>query len=225
MAAYCSQSDVYTYGLPRGALGNPGRLVDSSLASTSTITLNEHGFQTGDPFKVRATAGGSLSSPLVAGTTYYALRLDDSTFQVSATPTGGPITLTSDGVSVVVTADLPFDALCEFYSRWADSFLPAEAVPLAAPYPIIIVGIVAQLVAKKVQILSGMKSESMDEAEVAAGAQLKRYAAGIPVRGVAPTQVQTNLTITQAERHEVIGRPLWGHNRDGNPSDEGGFCP
>jgi hypothetical protein len=197
MVAYAQQSDVYTYGLPRGALGNPGRLVDSSLAATSTVTLSEHGFATGDPLTFRIPSGtnGSLPAPLVAGTTYYAIYETDSTFQVSATPNGAPITLTSDGVSVIVQKDLPFAQLLERYSRFVDGFLPAHVVPLAAPYPITIVALVAELTARRIQILSGVTSESMDALEASAAKQLQRYASGIPARDAATTQVESNLAV------------------------------
>lgn len=206
MTAYATQGDVYKYGLPRGALGNPGRLVESSLASTSTITLFEHGLETGDALTTRAADGGILSAPLVAGTIYYAIRLTDSTFQLAATPTGPAITLTTDGVEMFVAVDLPWDALLERYSRFVDGFVPAHAVPLAAPYPITVVAVVAELVAKKAQILSGVRSGSMDEAEASAAAQLKRWAAGVPVRDVAPTQQSTNLAVV----HSVCDRRIGG---------------
>lgn len=205
MASYATQSDVYKYALPRGSLGNPGRLVAASLAATSTIELEEHGFSTGTPVTFRVTQGGSLSSPLVAGTIYYVLYVSDSFFQVSATSGGAPITLTTDGVSVQVATDLPWADVGEFYSRWADAFLPAEAVPLATPYPITVVGIVAQLMAAKMQRLSGTSSESMDKDEIAAKAQLERFAKGIPVRDVAATQVQTNLAVSQPKKERLIG--------------------
>src|SRR5215831_13470211 len=120
MTAYATQSDVYKYGLPRGALGNPGRIVDSSLASSSTITLAEHGYVSGDAVTFRATEGGTLSSPLVAGTTYFVIYVTDSTFKVSATPNGSAITLSTDGVSMVVANNLPFAEVLEFYSRFVD---------------------------------------------------------------------------------------------------------
>jgi hypothetical protein len=224
MTAYAAQSDVYKYGLPRGALGNPGRLVDSALAATSVVTLCEHSFATGDAVTFRVTQGGTMAAPLVAGTTYYVLYLTDSTFQVSATPNGSAITLTSDAVSMLVSADLPFDDVLEFYSRFVDGFLPAHVIPLPTPYPITIVAIVAELTAKKIQILSGMKSGSMDESEIAAGAQLKRYAAGLPVRDAATTTQPANLSVVRADRREnVIGwGRLWGQYGGGSdPSDNG----
>ena len=230
MTSYATQNDVYTLALPRGSLGNPGRLVAASLAATSTIELEEHGFSSDGttPITFRVTQGGALSSPLVSGTIYYALYLSDSFFQVSVTPAGSPITLTTDGVSVQVATDLPWEAIGEFYSRWADAFLPAEAVPLAAPYPVTIVGIVANLMAAKLQRISGTSSESMDKDELAAKAQLERYIKGLPVRDVAVTQVQTNLTTHQARRDDRIGRygPPYGAGSGSDPSNNsGGWYP
>jgi hypothetical protein len=223
MVAYATQGDVYRFGLARGALGNPGRLADSSLASTSTITLAEHGFASGDPITVRATAGGVLSSPLVAGTIYYVLRLDDSRFQVSATANGAPITLTTDGVSVMVAADLPFSDVLEFYSRFVDGFLPAHAVPLPTPYPITVVAIVASLAARRLQILSGVTSESMRDEELAAKAQLERWAKGLPVRDAAATTQPANLAVTkQPSRPPRIGVPFFSSSVNGTPSDNDG---
>ena len=210
MTAYATLADLYKYGLPRGALGsNQGRLVASSLAATSTIELSEHGFVVGDQVTTRATDGGTLSAPLVAGTPYYVLPITESTFQLSATPGGSAITLTSDGVSMAITADLPTDALLERYSRFADGFLPAHAVPLPSPYPVEVVAVVCELTARKLQILSGMTSETMKDAEVSAMAQLQRYAKGIPVPSVAKGTVAANLAIVRSAcGEETIGRPL-----------------
>ena len=213
--SYATQSDVYKFGLPRGALGAPGQLVASSLAATSTIELDQHGFVSGDAVLFRATANGVLSSPLVEAQTYYVLYVTDSTFQVSATPNGSPITLTTDGVSMLVVASLPFEDVLNFYSRFVDGFLPAEVVPLDSPYPITVVAIVAELTAKKIQILSGVKSGSMDEAEIAAGAQLKRWSAGLPVRDAAVTQQPANTAVTTRVCNDRIGTPLYGYGPGG----------
>ena len=42
------------------------------------VTLDEHAFATNDPLTFRAQAGGSLPAPLVEGTTYYAIEVDDA---------------------------------------------------------------------------------------------------------------------------------------------------
>lgn len=220
MTAYATRADVYKHGLPRGALGNPGRISESALAATSKITLSEHGFVTGDAVTFRVTQGGGMAPPLVAGVTYYVLALTDDTFQVSATPNGSPITLTGDAVQMIVTGALPFDDVLEFYSRFADGFIPAHVVPLSAPYPITIVGVVAQLAAKKLQILSGVSSESMDQAELAAKAQLERWAKTLPVRDA--TAQPANLAVHRARRHEDrIGFPVTRNiNGDDLPTND-----
>jgi len=218
MVAYATQADIYRYVLARGALGNPGRLVDSSLAATSTITLAEHGFATGDAVTLRATAGGALSAPLVAGTIYYAVYVNDSEFTLSSTADGlTPITLTTDGVSVMVAADLPFAAVLELYSRFVDGFLPALAVPLPTPYPITIVAIVATLAAKRLQVISGMTSESMKDEELSAKAQLERWAAGLPVRDAAAATQPTNLAVSPTCQPRVIGMPYPFVDPNGSP--------
>jgi hypothetical protein len=215
MTAYAQKSDVYLYGLPRGALGNPGRIVDSALAADSVFTLSDHGFATGDVVYFRAPAGGTLAEPLVTATAYYAIYLTDSQFQVSTTPNGSAVTLTSDAVSMIAWTDLPFDQVLEFYSRFVDGFLPAELVPLQAPYPITVVAVVATLAAKRIQILSGMRSESMDADEAGAAMQLQRWATGVTVRDAAATQQPANTAVTTSVRNDIIGTPMYGRGPGG----------
>lgn len=182
MVAYATRADVYKYGFSRGTLGNPGRLVASALASTNVLTLEGHGFETDDEILLRAESGGSLPSPLVAGTAYYAIRLTDSTFSVATTPGGTAVNLTTDGESVVVSAALPFDEVLEFYSRFVDDFLPAHLVPLAEPYPVTVTATVAELAAKKLQLIAGQTSDAIDAVELAAKARLERWAKGLRIR-------------------------------------------
>jgi hypothetical protein len=196
MVAYATRRDVFRYGLPRGTLSSEGREVASCLASTDTLELESHGFETDDVVTVRAIQGGTLAAPLVAGTSYYVRRVTDSTFQLAATAGGASINLTTDGVTMIVSIPLPFDDVLEFYSRFVDGFLPAHAVPLKTPYDVTVVALVAELAAKKLQHLSGVSSVSMAEFELGAKAQLERYAAGLPLRSVASTQASTNLAVT-----------------------------
>lgn len=201
---YCTRGDLYRFGLTRGALGVAGRVVESSLASTDVITLDAHGFDTGNEVAFRATEGGTLSSPLVAGTTYYAIRLSDSTFQVAATDGGAALDLTTNGVSMIVATALPFDDVIEFYSRWVDGCVPANAVPFVDPVPVVVKAIVAELSAKKLLQLAGHTSASVNEAELAAKAQLERWSKGIPVRdanATAPTNkaVASSISVAGAD--------------------------
>lgn len=185
---YCTRGDLYRFGLPRGVLGSSGRIVESSLAATDAITLDGHGFETDDQVAFRASEGGTLSAPLAAGTTYYAIRTSDATFKVSATEGGAAINLSSDGVSMIVAVALPFDDVIEFYSRWVDGFVPAHLVPFTAgSVPVMIKAIVAELAAKKLMQLAGHSSESVNDAELVAKAQLERWSKGVPLRDAAAT--------------------------------------
>ncbi len=172
-----------------------GRLVASSTASSDVLELEGHGFETDDALIVRAIESGTLSAPLVAGTTYYVSRLTDSTFKLAATAGGAAINLSTDGVAMMVTIALPFDRVLEFYSRFVDAFLPAHLVPLTAPVPVTVVGIVAELAAKKLQALCGAASEIVAATELVAKAQLERWAKGIPLRDTTAT-ASANRAIT-----------------------------
>lgn len=207
--AYATRRDLYRYGLPRGGLSMPGRLVDQASAGSDLITLDGHGFETDDEVLVRAIDGGSIAVPLAEGVTYYAILVTDSTFKLSATPSGAPIDLTSAGENMLVATPLPVHAVLEFYSRFVDAFLPAHAVPMPSPYDVTVVAIVAELAAKKLLMLSGQTSVALDAAEVAAKAQLERWAKGIALRSAAPATVATNVAIV-----DTLGSALdprgWG---------------
>ncbi len=191
---YCSRRDVNRW-LPSGEITGSSRLAESALSSTETITLDGHGFETDDEVTVRAAEGGSLPAPLVEGTLYYAIRITNATFQLAATASGSPINLTSDGTSVVIIKQPPFYDVIEFYSRWADSFIPAHLVPLEAPIHPLVKVIVAQLSAKALLNLDGKSSEIVNAAELAAKAQLERFAKGLPLRGADAT-APANLAVT-----------------------------
>lgn len=180
---YCAPADVYTFGLPRGALSAQARTVATVSASTETIELDEHGFETGMPISFRAAEGGAMPSPLVEGTTYYAIRVDAARFQVAATVSGAAINLTTAGSNVMVAAPLPILEVIEAYSRWSDCMLPAEIVPFApGAVPVLVKMIVAELAAKKLLHLAGQTSEAVDAAEASAEKKLARFATGKPVR-------------------------------------------
>lgn len=199
---YATRSHLYTYGLPRGLLANPGRLCASALSATDAFELDGHGFEVDKALLFRAESGGTLCSPLVAGVTYYAIPQNDQFFKVAAAPAGAAINLTTDGVSVIVATALPFDEVLEFYSRFADGFLPAHLVPLQAPYPITVTALVAELSAKKILQLSGQSSASMTEAELAAKAQLERWAKGLPLRDGRAT-APANLSYSESVTHDT----------------------
>ena len=204
---YCTHSDVYAYGLPRGLLANPGRVVSAVYPSTDLLELDGHGFgASGDRTAVlfRAEAGGSLPAEITAGTTVYAEAVSYSTFQIYAAASGGsPVGLSTAGSNVVVATPLPFDAVIEYYSRWADQFFP-HGVPLEAPIPALVVGIVASLVAGKLLLISQQSSASMKDLELEAKAILERFGKGMPIRDAKAT-ASTNLAITQPQPQGLPG--------------------
>ncbi len=183
--------------LPMGTMPSPSSLVASSVAGTDVVTLDGHGFETGDALQLRAVDGGTLSAPLVDGTTYYAIRLTDSTFKVAATVSGSAIDLTSSGIEMIVSKPLEFDYWIGVYSRWADTSLPGHLVPMGrtAAVPEVVESIVADLVAKRMFNVGGQASESLKDMEIASVAQLARFATGIPVRDSNAT-ASANLAVT-----------------------------
>lgn len=180
---YCTDSDLYNYGLPRGSIPNPGRLVASASTSTGALTLDVHGFADDDPLTFRAEAGGTLPAPIVAGTTYYAIAVDDNSFRVSATAGGAPLTLTTAGSRTVVITPLPLEASRAWASRIVDQSLPAHLVPLAEPFPDLVVMTTAELAIGK--LLQGKGSTAKSLVMMVADAQkmLARWAKGVPLRG------------------------------------------
>jgi hypothetical protein len=203
---YAQRADLYRYGLTRGELANPARLCASVLAATNAFELDAHGLEADDPVMLRAESGGALPAPLVAGETYYAIRDSASVFRVAATPGGPPIDLTSNGSSVLVITPLPVDQVLEFYSRFVDPFLPAHLVPLKAPYPITVTGVVAELSAARLLRIATQSSESMKDLEVGAMAQLQRWAKGVPLRDARATGA-ANLAVSASAGRDPRG---WG---------------
>lgn len=193
---YCSRRDV-SRRLPLGSVSSPSGIVASSVATSDVITCDGHGLETDDEVTVRAIAGGTLSAPLAEGTTYFAIRLTNATFQLAATTGGSAINLTSDGVSMMVIREPLFDEHIEFYSRWADGLLPAHLVPLQAPIHPLVRGVVADCAAKRVLNADDKSSAAVDATELAGKAILERYAVGLPLRG-APVTGPANLAVSGA---------------------------
>ncbi len=194
---YTTRSSVIRR-LAIGGIPTTSALAASSLAGSETVTLDGHGFETGDPLTVRAITGGALSAPLVAGTTYYAIRLDNASFKLSATPTGAAIDLTTDAVEMMVMRDPDFDYWIGVYSRWADTNFPGHAVPFTpGKVPSIVESLTADLVAKRMFNVGGQASDSLKDMEITSAAQLARFATGMPIRDAAAT-APTNLAINAA---------------------------
>lgn len=203
--SYAQRSDLFKYGGQPSELANPGRVCASVVAATDTFELDGHGFESDNVLQFRAEEGGNLPAPLIAGTSYYAERVSDTHFKARATAGGAAVNLTTDGVSVVVVKALPFDDVLEYYSRFADQFIPAHAVPLRDEDRTLVKGVVAKLSFKELQRLNGVSSISMKDAELEAKAQLERWSKGLPIRNAASQH--TNLSISENASLDPRG---WG---------------
>lgn len=180
--AYCTASDLYGYGVPRGSIPNPGRLIVAVDTTAHTLELGEHGFSDGDPVTFRAESGGSLPAPLVAGTTYYAIEISDSLFQVAATDGGAAVLLATEGSRIVAIAPLPIAKAIAYASGVIDDSVPAQVVPIENP-PAIIVATCAELAAAKLGYFAGAVGKTLADVLDAAQKRLDRWAAGAAVRG------------------------------------------
>jgi hypothetical protein len=183
MAGYCEPSDLYDFGLPRGAVPNPGRLVYAFDATANTCALDVHGFATDDPVLFQTEAGGALPTALAEGVTYYAKPVDESHFQVAATAGGTAISLAGTADNVLAISPLPVGAAIEWGARVIDDMLPAHIVPLSSPYPPIIVQTNAELAAGKLASRGGYVSKALTDILDGARKRLERWAKNVEIRG------------------------------------------
>ena len=197
--AYCLPADLYSYGLPYGALASPGRLVDSVSVAEDSITLDAHGFAAGTPVQFRAVGGGSLPDPVASGVTYYASPLDDWRFQVALTVDGAAIDLTTAGTTFQVYASLPVEATIEKASRRIDDMIPAHLVPLSDPVPDIVRMTAAELAAADLLAITGGASEALTAVYDRAQKRIARWARNVAIRGTnAPPTAQRSLSSVNA---------------------------
>lgn len=192
---YCSRGDVVAE-LPIGGIISQG-ITASASSDTDTLESDGHGFETDTPLLVRTAdaVDADLPAPLVDGTTYYAIRVSNSSFKLSATQGGSAIDLTTDASEVVISREPRYEETIEFYSRWADDLLPAEVTPLAEPINVLVKGCVARLCAKHLMNTGGQDSAAVRDEMESAKTIIERHAQGLPLRG-ATTTTSTNKAIT-----------------------------
>lgn len=183
---YCSGADLYRYGLPRGSLPNPGRLVPSAHASENVIELDGHGFEADAEVLVRiedGVSGSAVPGGLLAGTTYYAIPVTDSTFRLASSPGGPAIDLTSSGFNFLVWAPLPVVSAIRAAAARIDDLLPAHVVPLTAPYPETVVRMNALLAIEYLLNYTGGTNPGLAAMLAEQKGDMLRWAAGVPLRG------------------------------------------
>lgn len=208
---YCAESDLYNFGIPRGALSNPARLLDGTDSAANLLLLDLHGLSADQPFTLRAEAGGSLPAPLLARTTYYAIPAGQNALQAAAFSGGSAIALTTDGERVLLIAELPVLEAIEFASRFLDECLPAHVVPLASPVPEIVRMTTAEVAAAKLAGFTGNTSVSLSNTLDAALKRIAKWAAGVPVRGPLAPATDTNRAVSAtATARDSRGWRRWG---------------
>ncbi len=183
---YCSPADLYRYGLPRGSLPNPGRLVTAADASANLIELDGHGFADDDELRVRVedgVAGSALPGGLAEGTSYYAIPVSESTFKIAAAPGGAAIDLSSAGSNFFVWAPLPITSAIRAGAARINDLLPAHVVPLSAPYPESVVRMNALLAIEYLLQYTGGANPGLAAMIADQKTDLLRWAAGVPLRG------------------------------------------
>jgi hypothetical protein len=201
---YCEKSDVFRW-FPRGSVTNPARLVSAVSTTAETLTVDGHGLSADDEVTFRAESGGSLPSPLVLGTTYYAIPVTESTFQVATAAGGAAVNLTSAGSNVLMISDLPWASWIESATSEIECTLPAHALPIAAPYPAVLTRYTAGIVAEMAMVFCGVSSESIQVQLDRVREELAMWRKGIAIRGSAnPTSGQVPYlytgTTTEATR-------------------------
>jgi hypothetical protein len=195
MTAYATESDLYEFGMARGAVPNPAKLIAAVSVALDEFTLDEHGLADDQAVTLRAQAQGSMPAPLVAGVTYYAKPTGDSTFQLRPAPADAALEITTAGSLVLLMIPLPIESALEWGARVIDDMMPAHVVPLVAPYPPIVTITNAELAAWKLAGLKGSSSKALSEMVDDARKRIERWAAGVPVRGVdASEQTRDNLS-------------------------------
>lgn len=204
MVAFCTPADLRSYGLPRGGLANRGRLVSSVSTSGNSLALDDHGFDTNDSLVLRAESGGSLPAPLLEATTYYVIRVDDFSFQLSESVDGPAVDLTTAGERFLVIAPLPIAKSIEWASEIILDQLPAHVVP-ESPYPAILVATSAELAVGKLLTYTGQGAGGLNKMVDDAVARVARWAKSIPLRG-ANVPASANLAVTKP----VAGGSGWG---------------
>jgi len=197
VSAYCTSTDAYRF-VPPGLLANPGRLVASASSTTEILTLDGHGWVTGQEIIFRAESGGSLPSPLVAGTSYYAIVLTADTLRVATTLAGALVgsyvNLTTTGSSIVVVAPLPWDAWIAECSAMIDQTLPAHIVPLTGTIPEPIKSYAACLLAMRALAHVGAATQAVQGQLEFWQRQADKWARGVPLRG-ANVPTSANLAV------------------------------
>jgi hypothetical protein len=178
----CQSSDLYAFGIPRGATPNPGRVIASLV--DSILSLDIHGLDTGTEILLRPAGNGELPAELSEGVTYFAEAVTEHTFKVRATASGAALTLTDTDDPIMVIVPLPVAEAIAWAEQVIYDSLPAHAVPIAqsAAVPQLLRMTCAELAAGKLLSISGAASRSLSDTVDMALKRVERWGRGVPLR-------------------------------------------
>lgn len=190
----CQPSDLFAFGVPRGATPNPGRCLAQLV--DDVCFLDVHGFDTGAPIMFRAV-GGTLPAELAEGVTYYAESLTEHTFKVRATAGGAALSITDSDDPIMVLTPLPVAEAIAWAAQVMFDSMPAHAVPIAQgdPVPEFLRMTCAELAAGKLLALSGAASRSLSDTVDMALKRVERWGKGVPLRDP-DAPARTNLAVS-----------------------------
>lgn len=196
---YATNADVLPF-LPSGGLPNPARVARAN-ATGNFVELDQHGFIDDQEIVFSADSGYSVPGGLTAGTTYFAIFVSSSRFQVAATAGGSAIDLTSAGDNFAVWSELPFAAWRNWAARQIDGMLPAHVVPIVPDddnaYPAVVVTAEAELAAAMGLSVTGGAEIDLGGKIDAIRIRLKDWVKGLPLRGEARSRTSpVNLALT-----------------------------
>ncbi len=120
--AYATRKNVYSTGLQPAAFVRAPRTVEAVDETTDTLTLRGHGLETGrivtfaiqgSPTPVMGTIGSALPAGVSASIVYYAIKLSEDLFRVSASLGGPAVSLVDEGTGIFGIAVDPGEDLDE----------------------------------------------------------------------------------------------------------------
>lgn len=197
MVALCEAADVFSV-IQSGSVPNGGRLCASALASSDVFELDCHGFELNATVRFRAEDGGSLPGNISAGTTYYAIPLDESRFQVSASSGGGAVNMSSDGELVVVMRDRPVNSAILMASAHVAPALRGNAEPTSlAEVPYQVRSLVALYAARILRVWSERDHADLAPLVLDAEKRLDKFMRGVPTGGLDAT-APSNLAVARS---------------------------
>lgn len=182
MSSYCTEQDAYRF-IPPGMVSLAGRLLSGVDTSADALTLNAHGLALDSPLSLRAESGGSLPSPLVAGTVYYAIPLSSDSFRVASAPGGSAINLTTAGSNIVAIPQLPWTLWIAECSAMLDQVLPAHVVPITGTVPEPVRLYTAALLAMRALAHVGAETAAVQGQIEFWSKQADKWSRAVPLRG------------------------------------------